>query len=656
MPLSKLLPTRLIASLMLVATGYLAGCGEDPIRKALNEKFPPVSAEQQRQEAIKTAAEALTRLAHPNVLLAVNLSDAGAALLSPDLKKAGVERVVLSGDTQLLRAVVGYSHKFTEADAGDNAQAKAWLAEARPEIAGEIEVYSGITSAVTGDAAAPQLELKLLPGLSRIVIHKITLAERIDVTADGDIVAGLLNRYKDNVSGELSRSKFTRLALPALAEEPIDLAKGLKVSSPGDAISINVDAKPIVVPVKLGGVAWLIDEQVLTALVQLDDVAAAAPPVPDAAKSVEPNFPAIQGAALGHVRDSFGLTETDKTTRAAIRKDLLAFTLNSTIKQASACVTATGEQPQNFESKIPLPDGAGIDCSSNRDCESNRTCSFKASRDDRDCMQCLLHAFGKCVGKGDNPLCVAARKAQQLIYDADANLKKADCDRLRAMETAGCQAEEAGKKTICEAGKVALIALKKTGNFGNLDVDAKVATNDAKICLQDFNLAPGMDRLALALDVTGKVGADVHIKFTPLDIVGHLTCQLPWTETQHFDAAVSERAIADSSSVAFVDKEGKPHLRFSVDETTVKATLKPGPAEFLAQSPNMIISCPAAGGIAALSVGLAPFVKELRGDFDIKVKKKDFDLELPEQRVMLGEKEAKGRFSDTPLAVALTIR
>jgi hypothetical protein len=653
----------------VAAVLILSGCG-DPITKLINDKFPPINVDQQRQAAVDTTAQALSKLPTPNIAFALNLLDAEKALYTESLRKEGISDLRIRGADQLIHVHAKFSRKFSEADAGDNQDARNVLAMLRPEITGTIDAYTGVSGAVVSDVAPmPELQLRLLPGLSRVEVENIKLAEKADVTKVGELLAALLNKYRDNITGELTRAPFSRLSVPAVAEKPFDLTQSFKVDSPGTSFKVTVQANPIIVPVKLAGVAWLVADDQLTALIQLSPLAGTSPP---SEVQVEKTFNAVAGQIEGLVKTAFGVKESANSTWVAVRKDLIATTMNSAVRQAGACVTAVGNSHQKTESKVPMPSGDGIDCSSDRNCESQRTCTFSASKDERNCSTCLLHTricapklcgFGGCIGggctdghcvqEGNNPLCELAKAGQNQIYLADANLRKADCDRLRAMETAGCQAEELGKKTLCETGKAALNALRKTGNFANVDVETELKSDNLNVCLRDFRMAPGLDRVAFTLDVTGQAAADVDVKFVPLDIVGHLTCQFPWREKQRFSAELRDSKIGINSAMKVVTTQEKAHLNFAIDETIVKAKLTPGPTEFLLKSPNMTISCAGLNFIKPLVVTLTPFIPALRGDIDHKVDKQNAMIDIPLPAPQVGDLAVRVVASETPEALLL---
>lgn len=649
----------------------VSGCG-DPITKLVNEKFPPINVDQQRQTAIDTTAQALSQLQTPNIALVVNLGDVEQALYTEKLRKDGVTEFKLSGADQLIHVRGKFTRKFSEADGGDNEDARKVLATLEPEITGRIDAYTSVTGGLVSDATPiPELQLRLLPGLSRLQVEKIKLAGKVDATKAGEVVAALLNRYRDNITGELTRAPFSRIAVPAVAAKPVDLSQSFKVAGAGTAFKISVQSKPIVAPVKLAGVAWLVADDELTALVQLSPLAQGSEPP---AVQVEKTFNAIAGQIAGLKKSAFGVDQAPTSTWVAVRKDLIATTMNSAVAQAEACVSAVGSSQQKVSSKVPMPSGDGISCSSDRNCESSRRCSFEEhAPDTRDCSACLLYAprvcvprvcaFGHCIGggctggqcvqRGNDPICEVAKAGQNLAYKTDANLRKVDCDRLRAMETAGCQAEEVGKKALCETGKATLNALRKTGNFANIDVETDLKSDNLKVCLREFSIAPGLDRVAFALDVSGKATADVDVKFVPLDIVGHLACQFPWREKQRFTAELRDSRIGVQSAMQIVTTQERARLDFAVEETTVKAKLSPGPTEFLLTSPNMTVSCAGLNLLKPLVVALTPFIPALRGDIDQKVEKQraSFDIPLPSPQV--GDLVVRVVASETPQALVL---
>jgi len=626
----------------LVALLLLGGCG-DSLTKSVNEKFPPITVDEQRQSAISSSAQALAKLATPNIGVGVAMSDATTALFTDQIKKQGVVKLGLRGDEQLLHVTINFARQFTKDDAGDNQAVIAALGTMKPRIEGTVTLYAGVTGAIAqAGASGPELELRLLPALSSVHVEKIELADKVDVTLVGTALAAVLNRFKDNISGELTRSPLTRVTVPALSSKPFNPSETFSINDAGGKTTIEVTSKPIVVPFKVDGIAWLIAEDHLASLVQLSPISVQA-----AAQMIEvkPTFGAIKDRVDEIVEQVFEVPSPEKTW-VAVKKDVVALAMNSLTSQAQLCVKAVVSAPnQHTSTKITLPNGLGISCSSDRVCKSDRQCSFNASRDTRDCSACLLRAprvcaFGGCVGgqctlQGNDPLCEVAKAAQNVIYDTDANLRKADCDRLRETENAACEVEKAGEKLLCEAKKEALNRLAATGNFANLDVDSRFATDNLQVCLRDFNMSPALDRVQFALEVQGEAKADVNVKFVPLDIVGHLTCQFPWSQSKTFSASLRESRVGIASSLQLVTDTGDARVNFAVDNIDVKAKLKPGPTEYLLGSPDLLLKCPVLAGLAPTVVALTPFVPQLRGEIDytLKDQKASVKLAIPLQSV-----------------------
>lgn len=656
--------------LSLVFLFLLSGCG-DPIAKLINEKFPPVNVEHQRQAAIDSTVVALELLQAPNVAISVAIHDLEMALNSEALHKQGITKLRIRGNRQLLEIHGEFNRTFTEADGGDNADTRKILSFARPEITGSIDAYVGITGAVTSETGRiPELQLRLLPGVSRVEVSDLKLAQKFDVTKLGEIIADVLTKYRDNITGELTRAPFTRMTIPAAADKSIDISRDFRIVQPGTSVVVNVSAEKITSPLKLAGVAWLVDHDAITAMVQF--LPAVSVLQPQRGK-LDKTYGAIKGQFRVFTNSSFGVSDPPESSWVALRKDLIATGINSVVNQANACIRASGKSRQDMSAKVPMPDESAIKCSSDRNCESTRVCEFSANKDARDCSTCILSrpvfcvpricAFGGCAGggctgggcaqMGNDPVCEIAKAAQNTAYLADANLRKADCDRLKAMETAGCQAEELGKKALCDAGRVVLHALSKTGNFANIDVGADIKTDNLKICLQDFNLAPGLDQVAFNFDVTGNATADVDVKFVPLDIVGHLVCQIPWTDRRKFEARLTDSKIGVNASLKIVSADQKASLQFAVDEMTLKANISPGLTEYLMTSPNMYVSCAGLNMLRPLVVQLTPFLPALRSEISHKVDRREVKVNIPLPEPHLGQFGMRLAIDETPQSLLL---
>lgn len=664
----------LCVGILLVMASLLAGCGGDLIADALNKFFPPVSADNQRQKAIDSTATTLGAMGSPNVAAAFSLKEVEKLVLSDDLKAQGVKSIELSGSEQLVEATLVFEKKFTEADAASDQTVAELFKRLQPTLAGTVTAYLGIVGAVAPSTGSDtKMNLSLLPGVSRIQIEKVELAGMLDVTSAGAVVAAFLTRYRDNLTSYLTTRSFTTVSLPSVAPAIQNPSDVLRISEGSKDVTVTIDAKPPGSPGHVGAIAWLITDDVLATVVEVIPPGITVPPA--AGKEIDHTFRAIKGQILGLLEGSFGVEDLDVAPNwVAIRKDLIAVTANTLVNQAAACVSASGTAHQKTEAKVPMPSANDVDCTQ-RSCSSSRECTFEASKDTRDCETCLISrpvlcaprlcGFGGCVGggctgggcaqRGNDPICEAAKAAQNLAYNLDANARQADCDRLKNQEILACQGEALVEKSLCDAGRETLRVIKQaSGNFANVDVTTDVTTSDLKVCLTALNLSPGLDRVALQLHGSGSASAKVDVDFTPLDIVGHLVCHFPWSDVETFTAQLRDPAISFAADIAVRSEPGQAVLDFSVQETTVKLGISPSPTEYLVLKPSMMsISCSGLNFIKPLVVMLTPFIPTLRGEIDHKVPSQQVSLRVPLPQQEINGAVLKPQFKSTEQALLL---
>jgi hypothetical protein len=265
----------------------------------------------------------------------------------------------------------------------------------------------------------------------------------------------------------------------------------------------------------------------------------------------------------------------------------------------------------------------------------------------------VRNPFGGCTIRGNDPFCEAAKAAQNRLYDIDASSKKLDCERLKSQEKLQCEIEKSGEKALCETGKEALKRLARTGKFANLTGGA-TGTAELEVCLNDFYISEQLDKVQINLGVGGRAHVDTSLKFVPLDIVGHLTCQIPWTDSRSFDASVGESSIPIAANLKLVETEVPARLRFDIGEIPIKFRIKPGPTEWLLTNTNLRLSCPGLNLLTPLVISATPFIPELRGEFEHKEKARTVDLpvNLPEQK--LGSVALRPRLKDLKEAIVVT--
>lgn len=613
----------LLRALLFCIVLFISGCGKS-LTTEINNRFPPVTVDQQRQSAIDTNATALDALLTPNLAIGLKFSDLNEFILSDDLKKSGVKKVQITGDQELMKIELSFDRQFDGSEGEKSPDLVSLLKSLKPSVSGSAVFYAGITGAVTTvhDGEIPNLDLRVLPVVSTIKVDKLTLAEKFDETKITDVLVSILNSYKDNLSGELTRNPATSVSVPALSNKPYDMSGPIQIKGTGLRGVAVVSMHPVTAPFKLDGVAWLIASNNLTALIQLTPVSQSRPV---SSQKIGHTYSEIEKRMAQVVSTDFQVANADSQTWVAVKKDVISYAANVLSAQAGACVTASiGGQAQHVSQKIPMPNGAGIDCSKPTSCDAPLHCTFDANHDTRDCH----HWYG------NDPICEAAKALQNAAYNTDANVRKANCDATNAAAVAGCQTRVAGEIALCQTKKQALDALGHTGNFANLDVDARVATNNMNVCLRDFTLSPDLNHLQFALNVEGSASAHVDLKFVPLD-AGHIVCAADWSKSQDFIATLRENRINISASSVVVTDTNGTHADFTVDKLDVKAKMSPGLTEFLLTSPDLLIKCPLLAYTAPTLVALTPFIPALEGDVDYSLpeQKASFQLPMTSQKV-----------------------
>lgn len=672
----------LVASLLAggLAWAFLSG---DRIRDALNANWPPIDPAQQRQAAVDSALAGLATMSGPNFAVGVDTATV-EAMAAEKVKDAGVTKLAISADRQLLKFTATFKTDLKPGAIGINAEVDKWLADLKPHVEGEVEVY--LTAAATVvQAPKRMLQVKLLPALKSVHIDQLTLSGSYDVTEAAKVLASVLNTYADNITGAFANEPILHAELPASIQEQFDPSKTLDIAiSAGSAFKVALKAEPISSPYGLGAVSLMIHGGNIAIVAHLTPVDQ---PLELKTSSGKP-FNELATAFSKALADGFGLDPVPGGAWVAIRKELLADTFNSAFAQANACLTGSGPIPeQTFQEKIPTPDAAAIDCTptqacdlqeDTRDCRRSRNC--QRSEDTRNCRACLLRApricvpnfpsgqscsGGHCIQEGNDPICEAQKAAQNGAYEADylaclnlgpiydsvCEAEKATQNGLYAADRAKCEAEKTAKKLGCETMKGAVDALHRTGNVGNFN-GAILGAANLSICLRQVTLAKDLTGLSASLETTGSAGLDPSFKFTPLDVAGHVLCQLPWTASEHIDVTVPAQTIAVDVSLA--KAAGSDRYQGGLKATPIKLHFEPSPLALVLQNINFQLACPiTASLINGMTLNLAPFIPEFLKDYrhTLDPIKFSFVPQIPDQP-LLGQK-IKSVLSDTPTALVV---
>jgi hypothetical protein len=587
-------------------------------------------------------------------------------------------------------------------DAGDDSQKRAWIERLKPQVVGRAEVFLGATTTMV-TAPKRAIQVKLLPALKSLHLDKITLAERYDATAAGALLASFLDTYANNIIGAITNAPFLNAELPASLQDQFDPSGPIKINpASGSSFKLTLSSQLVRSPYELGSAALLVDSGRVIILAQLTPPGNASPP-----KTISKG--AFSDLAAGFTRrmsDGFGLRDVSTGAWVAVAKTLIADTFNHAFAQAQACLAGSGAIPtQIFEQKIPTPDVSSIDCTPKGDCTPNQACDLQEdtrdcrrsrdcqrNHDTRDCRQCLAHApricvpnfpsgqscsGGQCIQEINNPVCETEKATQNAAYEADyqacVNLgplydaaceaQKATQNGLYATQKAQCETEKSTKKLACETQKTALKgacetykgaidALHRTGNVGNFDGSIS-GTGDLRICFRDVAFAPDLAKLSMKLETTGSASLDTSFKFTPLDVAGHILCQLPWTADKNIRVTVPSQAIG--VDVTLARSAGAPEYRGQLKASPIRLHFEPSPTSLVLQNINFYLACPVTAQLVnGMTLNLAPFVPELLKVYTHTLDPIDFSFVPTTPDQALFGRTVKPMPSETPKALIVS--
>lgn len=693
-----------IVLLLCLCVG-LSSCFEEKIKSLVDKEFPPIDIAQQRNTAVGLGQNALVNLRDASFAANFDMDDIRAGIELLELEKYNVTDLKVEPDQQMIFVDLAIDGVFdSKVVSGLKPNQAEMLDLARPEIVGSLRFGVSIgTEVVDSDVL-----LRILPIFSEIKFEKLELLGTLDIEKPAVFITAVINKFSDNVSGELTRAEFTKIRFPTSPVKEIDFTSSSSQSDDaGNSVDLRVEAKPLREPIHIGQSAVLIQRDSVAVLLEVSPIALPAPDVTEFEGSME--FADFQTKFSTAVSEMLPAAEQPEGTWAVVAKSFLANVLNKTVNDSELCFSGNATlAKQTFSEKIEIPDENAIDCTStrdctptrqcnfdsidcsqnkdcsqNRDCSSSRSCSFQKNHDTRNCRTCIIpNVFtGGCSQWGNNPVCEAAKAAQNAAYEtahaarvadcerlkrtekatceaekvaaktaceaekvaakgaceADKAAKKLDCERLKSQEKAQCEIEKTGEKALCETGKEALKRLSRTGNLANVNGGVQ-GTGTVEICVRKFLVSDNVSTLALSLDAEGSATAEASVKFVPLDIVGHLLCQFPFTEDKTVSVNIPRQGIDINSDLAFENTVDGLKISTETSASDIGAKISPSPRDLILQSYNMTLACsPVAPLLHTVNLSVGSVVPEMKGDVSIPVDKITNEVIVEPFELLVGE-------------------
>ena len=627
---------------------FISGCFDDPVKKYLDQKYPPVSVEEQQNQAITVLANSISNMEYPAISVGVSIEAIEEVIASEIQDDPSVVSFKLASQEQMITAKVELKKKFTQADWKDNEEINNILGSKEVIFEGIVNIGLTITTQNIPTADTRTLVLKALPHIHSVDVEKVQ-SDAIGVEIIADALFFLLNRYVDNINGEISRLPLLQTEIPTEAIDAENPSRMMRSKDDAQiSYSINLTSQPVVSPFSLGELAVLIDKSHVRA------IASFIPLTRDEQQekhTIPIDFDSAKQAFQQIHLDSFGENLLTERSWVVISKNMVSFTLSNVISQTQACFDINASLPTDDipSARIPGPDWEGISCDSERDCRQNRSCDYDRPHDTRDCSACLLRAprvclpdtpfgrgscsGGQCVQRGNDPVCEAAKAAQNLAYNTEHEARVAACRGEKEVARMACEAEKAAEKGLCEVGKEAVKRIALAGDVAS--IGGKIGgSTDANICLQNMAVAQDLSNLQMVMKIGGNVELEGHLQLTPLNL-GHTICVAPTKAPLDFDIRIPSKSQSIVASINLEQRDGDYGFAFRTEEITFPVNLSPSPTEWILKNIDMTIKCPITNIAKPLIVTATPFIPELRGITKYTQDATDnfVKLELPKQKI-----------------------
>lgn len=631
---------------------FFSGC--NPIKDHLNTLYPPISHKDQQQTATASLIRNVSHLELPSLSIGVEIKDLEDLIIKGDGIDPSVRSIKLKGGEQILDIEIGVDKTFTQKDWANNPDIKRILKEARINVVAKLKISVTLTSVIETSVKNQTIfKLRMLPVVNGIKFTETNVSgiENTDMVVDvaSKAFQYIVNNYADNITGYLSKLDVMETTIPL---DVINYENKSKIISSklgqGQLMTVNLASNKWVSPIKVKGHAVLIDKKSIMALVELVPTDADNSPT---LVNKPSNYKEAKQVFLASQKSVFDNIHLKANTWAAVSKEVIALTMNNGLKEVSACFSADTPIPrENFSEKISPPDWEGIDCDSKRECKQTRNCSFAQQTDRRNCNACLLRAprvclpdtpFGKgscsggqCVQRGNDPVCEAAKGAQNILYATDHAAKTLDCNRIKEQNRLTCEAEKAVEINSCKIGKEIVKRVALTGNIANINGHVR---GDAKanMCISDIAVTNDLSSIKMDFSLKGEANVKGKLEFVPLDIIGHGICYMPADAPLNFIASIPKKNQQLDLGLEFVERDGKFGVNFSTNKLKFDMNLTPSPTEWILTNVDMAIKCPGLNLLKPLVITATPFVPELRGiaEYEQPETEHFIKLDLPAQKV-----------------------
>ena len=205
------------------------------------------------------------------------MDDIRAGIKLLELEKYNVANLKVEPDQQMIFVDLSIAGVFdSKVVPGLEPDQAELLDLAKPEIVGSLRFGVSIGTEI----AESDVVLRVLPIFSEVKFEKLELLGTLDVAKPAEFITAVVNKFSDNISGELTRAEFTKIRFPTSPVKEIDFSSSSSQSDDaGNSVDLRVEAKPLSEPVHIGQSAILIERDYIVVLLEVSPTALPVPGV-----------------------------------------------------------------------------------------------------------------------------------------------------------------------------------------------------------------------------------------------------------------------------------------------------------------------------------------------------------------------------------------
>lgn len=631
---------KVIAVLLTV---LVAGCGDDPLKGAINAAWPPIDRTEQALTAVEEARASVEGLQAPNVAVTLRIADAlpwierALGKQAPELKNPriefGAQQIVLEADfekvvTDQQIAISGRLLGRILVGAGADAiiLTPAFLTVHVDKVkykGGDTHVVAPLVNAalreyidnVNGQIKPVRVALGLSRTIDWNIAEKIENAPGVTSVEAPDIKAQIV-LARTSVLVDPSGVHALALAVVShgrdvVTEEHIrEICSGPPASIPEISCASGV-LKPLCEVEKAARhtIASTEDANRERLCKTLPADVARARIEPRTNHAFEEHFNAFRSAFLLKRESVTGRTDFEDRSQLAINRTFIAQAINEVLAVPAIRVSMAIAPPtQQFSQDVLLAKAPDLKCRENqRSCDIQQDCSLAPCDGwpcDYNCKWYQADCHARKAGCEINKAtvikaCQASEGVKKALCETDKSAKKLDCERLKGMEIAGCEINQGWLNDWSE---------HKVGK-----IDGKVdASGEVDGQLQTLSVGEDLSfvEVGMSLKGTAKVGAD--LSFVPANL-GNLACQAKWSGHVRAAGIFREENLSLRGEISFVNADDTRPARIvlHLPEREVQFQVVPPPFQALvSQNPDLLVVCMP----AVIGFGLSAQLQSAFGD------------------------------------------